>query len=196
MDFKPVSLFGGALALELPATFADVSTIREVPDHQEVYLDAEGYTNVIIEILERVDKDKAPTDEDATKYHLNDIVSTETDETRFWGGEAAHLSKLPETPAYTLFTSQHVDRNAPGRQSKEDFTATLLTLVRLEKQKTDILLVVNVPHLPGQYNKDEIDFENRKLGKLTEDGVKIRQRILETFEIKDYNLFVNDDMDG
>jgi hypothetical protein len=186
------------------------SAIREIPDHQEVFLDTQGYTNVIVEILERVGEDKAPTDEDAIKYHLHDIVSTETDETKFWGGGNAHLTKLPyaltqvtfsphansrqsNIPAYTLFTSQHVDRNAPGRQSKEDFTGTLLTLVRLEKQKTDILIAVNVPHIPGEYDKDVIDLPARKMGKLLEDGVKIRQRIWETFEIRDYELFVNEE---
>ena len=50
---------------------------------------------MIIEILERVAREKAPTDEDAVKYHLHDIVSTETDETKFWGGEAAKLTKMP-----------------------------------------------------------------------------------------------------
>lgn len=71
------------------------SAIREIPDHQEVYLDTQGYSNVIVEILERVGKDKAPTDEDAIKYHLHDIVSTETDETKFWGGEDVKLAKMP-----------------------------------------------------------------------------------------------------
>ena len=71
------------------------STIREIPDHQEVYLDTQGYTNVIVEILERVDTAKAPTDEDAIKYHLHDIVSTETDETKYWGGEDVKLVKMP-----------------------------------------------------------------------------------------------------
>ena len=71
------------------------SAIREIPDHQEVYLDAQGYSNVIVEILERVGRDRAPTDEDALKYHLHDIVSTETDETKFWGGAVAHLTKMP-----------------------------------------------------------------------------------------------------
>ena len=86
-----------------------------------------------------------------------------------------------------------MDRIAPGRQSKEDFTVTLLTLVRLEKQKSDILLVVNVPHIPGEYDKGSIDLENKKIGKLIEDGVRIRERIVETFEVKDYGLFVNDE---
>jgi hypothetical protein len=187
------------------------SNIREIPDHQEVYLDTQGYTNVIVEVLERVGADKAPTDEDAIKYHLHDIVSTETDKTKFWGGGTVHLVKLPyvlthqpirqswqtssDIPACTLFSSQHVDRNAPGRETKEDFTGTLLILARLEKQKTDILIVVNVPHIPGEYKKDDIDLPAQKLGQLIEDGVKIQQRILETFEIKDYGLFVNDEED-
>lgn len=88
-----------------------------------------------------------------------------------------------------------MNRDAPGRQSKEDFTGTLLTLVRLEKEKTDILLVVNVPHIPGEYEKDKIDLEAGKVGKLIEDGLKVRGRILETFEVKDSSLFVNDDAD-
>lgn len=96
-------------------------------------------------------------------------------------------------PSYTLFSSQHVDRNASGRQSKEDFTGTLLLLARLEKEKTDLLIAVNVPHIPGEYDKDVIDLPAQKLGKLLEEGVKIRQRILETFEIKDYGLFVNEE---
>lgn len=86
-----------------------------------------------------------------------------------------------------------MDRDAPGRHSKEDFTGTLLTLVRLEEQKTDILLVVNVPHIPGEYDKESINLDNQKVGKLIEDGIKVRQRIVETFEVKDYGLFVNDE---
>jgi hypothetical protein len=100
-----------------------------------------------------------------------------------------------DTPAHTLFSTQHVDRSAPGREAKEDFTGTLLTLVRLEKQKTDLLIVVNVPHIPNEYDKDGIDLENGKVGKLIEDGMKLRDRILETFEVKDYGLFVAEDDD-
>jgi len=60
-----------------------------------VYLDTAGYTNVIFEILERVTKEQAPTDEDAIKYHLHDIVFTETDETKVWFGGSAVVTKLP-----------------------------------------------------------------------------------------------------
>jgi len=69
----------------------------------------------------------------------------------------------------------------------------LLILVRLEKEKTDLLIAVNVPHIPGEYDKNEIDLPAQRLGKLIGDGKVIRQRILETFEIKDYGLFVNEE---
>jgi hypothetical protein len=35
---KQVALYGGALGVALPASFVDVSQLRQVPDHQEVWL--------------------------------------------------------------------------------------------------------------------------------------------------------------
>jgi ABC-type uncharacterized transport system involved in gliding motility auxiliary subunit len=70
------------------------SAIREVPDHQEVYLDANGLTSIIFDITERVTPDQAPTDEDALKYHFSDIISGTTDTTKYWHGGTAVLTKL------------------------------------------------------------------------------------------------------
>ena len=67
----------------------------------------------------------------------------------------------------------------------------MMTLVRLKEQKTDIVITVNVPHVPAEYNKADIDIAAGKAGPLLDMAVAIRQRILETFEIKDYGLFVN-----
>jgi len=46
-----------------------------VPDHQEVYLDKEGFTSLTIDILERVDS--VANDEEALKFHLEDIADSE-----------------------------------------------------------------------------------------------------------------------
>ena len=92
-----------------------------------------------------------------------------------------------------MFATQHVNKDALGRKSKEDLTGILLTMIRLEKQKTDIVIAVNVPHIPGDYKKDEIDLPAQKVGKHIEDATAIRQRILDTFEIKDWNLFVHEE---
>jgi len=37
-DYNLLGLFGGAITIELPAGFEDVSALRQVPDHQEVFL--------------------------------------------------------------------------------------------------------------------------------------------------------------
>lgn len=91
--YTPTPLFGGALSASLPSTFGDVSDIRQVPDHQEVWLDRDGYTSVVFEILEQVEKG---SDEEALKYHLEDLVE-EDDIGRMnvWGSNTAYMSKLP-----------------------------------------------------------------------------------------------------
>lgn len=64
-----------------------------------------------------------------------------------------------------------------------------MTLLRLEEQDTDILITINVPHIRGEYDAEEVDLELGKQGKLIGDAVEIAARIWETFVIKDWGLF-------
>jgi hypothetical protein len=68
----------------------------------------------------------------------------------------------------------------------------MLALVRLEQQKTDILIAVNVPHIPGQYDPAEVDPEKAMHGALLQQAIDYRSEIMSTFEIKDWNLFVQE----
>ena len=67
------------------------SEFRQVPDNQEVYLDKDGFSSIVIEILERVDK----SDPDALKFHLQDIVEEDAGETKIWTTGQAHFARLP-----------------------------------------------------------------------------------------------------
>lgn len=49
------------------------STIRQVPDNQEVYLSTSGFTSLTFDITERVAH--LPTDTAALEYHFDDIVA-------------------------------------------------------------------------------------------------------------------------
>ncbi len=49
---KQVALYGGALGVALPASFVDVSQLRQVPDHQEVWADAASAASAVVEIVE------------------------------------------------------------------------------------------------------------------------------------------------
>jgi hypothetical protein len=64
-------LFGGSITMLLPATFEDISKVREVPDHQEVYVDKLTDMSIIVEILNH---ESTVKNEDAAKYHFDDLA--------------------------------------------------------------------------------------------------------------------------
>jgi hypothetical protein len=69
------------------------SSIRQVPDHQEVYLDSSGFTSIIFDITERVGN--VATDEEALKFHFDDIVSGSAEGTQYFHPGTATLAKMP-----------------------------------------------------------------------------------------------------
>lgn len=98
-----------------------------------------------------------------------------------------------QVTAYTLFATQHSTPESVARAKAPDFTGILVILLRLVDQKTDIVISINVPHAPGEYEKTEVDPATGKNGKLLDIATEYRDRILQTFEIKDWDLFVQDD---
>lgn len=75
------------------------------------------------------------------------------------------------------------------RATAPDFTALIMTLVRLERELTDVLITINVPHIKGEYDEEDIDLELGKQGKLIGDAVDYAAKIWETFKVKDWGLF-------
>jgi len=51
--FRVTELFGGAMTCLLPGSFEDISQYRPVPDHQEVFVDKNSNSSIMIEILAR-----------------------------------------------------------------------------------------------------------------------------------------------
>ena len=68
------------------------STIRQVPDNQEVYLDSNGYSSIVVEILEYVEKSN---DEEALQYHFGDLVEDTGDQTTIISQDRAAMKSLP-----------------------------------------------------------------------------------------------------
>lgn len=65
----------------------------------------------------------------------------------------------------------------------------MLTLIRLVEQETDVLVTINVPHVIGQFEAGSVDLEHGKSGPLLETAAKWRERVMETFEVKEWGLF-------
>ncbi|KAF1825134.1 Mog1p/PsbP-like protein [Dissoconium aciculare CBS 342.82] len=194
-NFASKSLFGGAISVDLPPNFIDVSEVRQVPDNQEAYLDPDGFTSIVVEILERVESEGGD-DEAAFREHFKELTD-ESEDAKILPGSIRRVDisevKLPADVAiYTLDGSAPPGRNERDRQaaaipsggaSESDLPGTatvtvLVALLRLKAQDTDILISVNVP---------EHDKAN-----LLEAAKQLRSRMVSTFEIKDWGLFVQE----
>ena len=70
-----------------------------------------------------------------------------------------------------------------------DFTAVIMILVRLAQQNSDILITINIPHVKGEYETRDINLEDGRTGAMINDGQKIRDQIIATFQIKSWDLF-------
>jgi len=80
-----------------------------------------------------------------------------------------------------------------GRANEAEFVAILLTLVRLRERKTDLLIAVNVPHVVAQgYVREEVALGEGKLGPLLERAERVRERVVRSLEVRDWELFVVD----
>ncbi|KAF7563765.1 hypothetical protein G7046_g351 [Stylonectria norvegica] len=186
-EFISTPLFGGAIVCDLPGKFADVSKLRQVPDNQEVWIDQDGFTSIIFDITERVGGAGSGPEIDgrAMTTHLEDMVGSDIDTVKIWNTAETEAG----TPAYTLISTQTPRVSQRDQTSAPDFTAIIMTILRLEKVNTDILITINVPHIKGEYDEDEVDLELGKQGKLIGDAVEYSARIWATFKIKDWGLF-------
>ncbi|KAJ9148572.1 Ran-interacting Mog1 protein [Pleurostoma richardsiae] len=190
--YRSTPLFGGALSCDLPENFADVSKLRQVPDNQEVYIDKDGFTSIIFDITERVGPPGSSPEIDgrAMTTHLEELVGSDVGTVKVWNTTETLFSQLEENiPAYTLIATQTPPVDSSKSSTAPDFTAIILTLLRLEKESTDILITINVPHIKGEYDEEDVDLELGKQGRLIGDAVEYAARIWETFIVKDWNLF-------
>jgi len=90
-------------------------------------------------------------------------------------------------PAYALtFIQTPPTPNPNPRRKAPEFTYIHLLLLRLEEQGTDVLISINIPHYPGEYEKASSEGEQTPLMK---DCAVVKDKVLETFEVKDWGLF-------
>jgi len=82
------------------------SKIRTVPDNQEVYLDNDGFTSIIVDILERIETEgDSPLERDgkAMTAHLEDIAGEDAENVRVWNTTETRFTHLEYiSPAFPV----------------------------------------------------------------------------------------------
>ncbi|TKA66256.1 hypothetical protein B0A49_08428 [Cryomyces minteri] len=194
--YKDAELFGGAITVKIPSNFIDASNIRQVPDAQEVFLDADGFTSIIFDITERVLSDPGKTDRDALLFHFEDIFSEETEyalpEVQDLTSQNDRNESGQHIPTYMLCS--RIKHSALTRSSSglvADSTIIVLLLIRLVRQQTDIVITINLPHVSRGFEAGQ-DVQQSELEKSAAIGKEYAEVILNSFQIKEWGLFVQE----
>ena len=86
-DAKAFSFVGGG---------KNDSTLRQVPDNQEVYIDKDGFTSIIFDITERVGGPGSGPEIDGRSLttHLEELVGEDIETVKVWNTTATQFSRL------------------------------------------------------------------------------------------------------
>ncbi|KAF7668520.1 hypothetical protein LDENG_00008990 [Lucifuga dentata] len=139
-------LFGGAVSAFIPHSATDASELREIPDNQEVFAHNHTDQSLIVEVLEYQGH---VADQDAAKYHFEDIAGSNKalepgafEVTSVMSLPKSELSLSECSSAWILTGTQCVSKFDEEARN----TVTLhLGLFRLPQFSTDILITFNDP---------------------------------------------------
>mmetsp|Transcript_30435 Transcript_30435/g.45907 ORF Transcript_30435/g.45907 Transcript_30435/m.45907 type:complete len:197 (+) Transcript_30435:76-666(+) len=178
-----VELYGGAIVAELPESFADASEFRQVPDHQEVWVDTASDASFIVEILER----KADVqDVDAVRYFLTDLAAAnQAKDPQILASRAGTLGQdLPHFSQGEVIALVGVGEQQVSKfgESCANTVQVHICVLRLPAQETDILVMLNSPV--------SIDAQSSSGSVPTLDNAEgVFAKILQSLAIQDWELF-------
>jgi hypothetical protein len=200
-------LFGGAIKLNMPLQWRDVSLVRQVPDHQECYQDCtfkdgdklslEGTGGCLItEILAR---EEGVNDQDAASFFFSDLAEANGDsvgeidfQTVCTAGKGISDLRSRSSVSMPNLSKQCKICTCIGVQSidplknkevvevgKADRVRIELCVVRLQAEETDILLTLTMP-LEKKGLKDSMQRNKHS---------DLFLSILRSLEVHDWSLF-------
>ncbi|KAM9958144.1 hypothetical protein ACTFIW_013124 [Dictyostelium discoideum] len=126
--FEKRQLYGGAIEIDVPRRFIDVTSYRHIPDHQELFSDEKSDQSVIIELNEFQDH---ISNANAIKHHYEVLVEDagiSTDKSEILNFRELTQAEMPNfdasIPKYVLLAQQKI---AKFNESAENTVATTTT---------------------------------------------------------------------
>ncbi|PNW83396.1 hypothetical protein CHLRE_05g244850v5 [Chlamydomonas reinhardtii] len=138
-------LWGGAVTCSLPARMLDVSDMRPVPDHQEIWADTGVDQAVIFEIVEH---DAAVPDGEAGRHMFEDAaVGNEAVAAAVESVAALGVQDVPGVPEAS-YRCVVRGRQTMRRGQQAADTCVLLAVLRLPHVSSDLLITLSTPSAP------------------------------------------------
>ncbi|KAL3824135.1 hypothetical protein ACJIZ3_020164 [Penstemon smallii] len=142
-------LFGGAITTTLPLRFQDVSNIREVPDHQEVFVDPTRDESLIIELL---DLKTEVADQSSATWFLQDLANEQDaeetmvlEQSGIFEADGLRFRNTP-TVINTAVGQMNISKGRQGREA-QNIVKVYLANLRLKEVGTDVLITAYEPLL-------------------------------------------------
>lgn len=189
MNLKQTDLYGGTIRGAIPEGYADVSLFRQVPDHQEAFVNQDGEDSLLYDILERVPKQG----KEAVNAHLEELADLNGVGQKYTVKDIrpATASKTEGAEAYISIAVEPSNKwGRPDHGEVEHIVAIVVGLVRLEKADSDILITFNVPFKDAT----EVDTVQKWLhdGPVPQrlgEAIQAIEQCIDNFEVKDWSLF-------
>ena len=190
LHFARTQFFGGGVECLLPTSFEDVSIVRQIPDHQEVYVDKVTEMSFIVELLAfETDVANAAIGE----YLFDDLAQCNDAVSKSIDGQEKLVGTDKLVGAGPCYRCQLNGRQVVTTLNQEEGTVAdvvqcHLMVLRLPKVGTDVLLTLNFPlaHVKSAAGALELA-ENapRESPELTD----ILAQVVTSFKVNDWSLF-------
>ncbi|XP_057251498.1 uncharacterized protein LOC104897935 [Beta vulgaris subsp. vulgaris] len=188
-------LYGGAIAMTFPLRFQDLSNVREVPDHQEAFADANRDESIIIELL---DLKQDVADEASAVWFIQDLAREQDAE----GGMLIEQSGILEAPGLCYRSMPAVVTSAvgqmaisKGRQGREaqNIVRVYLANLRLKEVGTDILITAYEPVVINPLSESAGTVGAGVVAPAEQSGcipmAEVFKLSVSTFKVNDWSLF-------
>lgn len=196
-------LFGGAITCDIPTVWRDVSDIRQVPDHQECWLDI-GDDGAFL-VVEVMDRQSSVADADAASFFFRDLAEangiinpvTNQIECIFQTiqlapplGEEGGLISTNVTACsgigvQKVALGRDVDMDGNPRVQEIRWVTLELCVFRLEQVETDLLVTITKPILTSNPN-EPLEEACARIGNTFS---REFSRVVWSLNVRDWSLF-------
>ncbi|KAI8575645.1 hypothetical protein K450DRAFT_260826 [Umbelopsis ramanniana AG] len=166
-------LFGGALSAPLRQSYLDASQIRQIPDNQEVFVDANTEQSLIIELLDLVPVAK---EKEIAKYHFQQLAEdNEAKEAIVNDISLLEATSNPSLPSDSsqIYVLKGLQKISKFNEQQLHHVNIVMAIIRLAKVHTDVAISVNVPEGQGQIELVESEM----------------LQLVKGFKVNDWSLF-------
>ncbi|KAL7587448.1 uncharacterized protein LOC111896144 [Lactuca sativa] len=194
-QFPERPLFGGAVSTTFPLRFEDVSNIREVPDHQEVFVDPARDESLIFELLEL--KHDVEDNGSAT-WFLQDLAREQgaegnivTEQSAVFEAPELQFRNLPAVIT-TANAQMAISKARQGREA-QNLVKVYLANLRLKGVGTDVVITAYEPVFINPLSESASSVGAGLTVPAAQSGrtamVEVFKQAVSSFRINDWNLF-------